>query len=245
MAVKTAIINGTPYITPLNVNSGESLGNTSKLSYSIETEKKELPNYQGGGGNDDAFEKFKSGRVALSVRHVSLSALSLALGATSATVTGAAVADEPHTVETLGQLVALDNPQDLAQSLTVTPAAGGTAFVEGTDYIRKRSGIIPLADGSMTADLDIEVSYTKLGGVVFQALVKMITETGLLFDGVNERSGKPWVAKFHRVAWGASKNFEFIGDDFASFDIEGEILAADFITGVGLSQFLELKVGDL
>lgn len=243
MAVKTAIINGTPYITPLNVNSGESLGNTSKLTYSIETEKKELPNYQGGGGNDDVFEKFKTGRVSLDCRHVSLSVLKLALGATAAEVASGAVPDEEHEVIALDRLIVLDHVQDLAQTLTV--AAGATNYVEGTDYIRKRAGIIPLATGTITVGAVLEISYTKHKHSVFQALINLITETGLVFDGKNERSGNPWLGKFHRVGWGPTKSLEFIGEDFANFSIEGEILSAEFVTGVGLSKFVELKVGDL
>lgn len=244
-AVKTAILNGTAYITPLGINSGESLGNSSKLTYTIETEKKELPNYQGGGGNDDVFEKFKTGRVSLECRHVSLSVLKLALGATATSVASGAVADEPQTVVALDRLIVLDHMQDLSQTLTVTPAAGGTPFVEGTDYIRKRAGIFPITGGGIAVDDDLEISYTKHKHVIFQALINLITETGLVFDGENQRSGNPWLGKWHRVGWGATKTIDFIGEDFANFSIEGEVLSADFITGVGLSKFVELKVGDL
>lgn len=243
--VRTAIINGTPYITPLGVNAGESLGNTSKMTYTVETEKKELPNYQGGGGNDDVFEKFKSGRVALSCRHVTLAVLALALGATAVSVAAGEVDDEAHTVAELDKLIVLDHLQDLTAEMTVAPALTGDPYVEGVDYIRKRAGIIPITGGDIAADAEIKISYTKHKHAVFQALVNMISETGLVFDGVNERSGAPWLGKFHRVGWGPAKSLEFIGDDFASFDIEGEILSADFVIGVGLSKFVEIKVGDL
>lgn len=245
MAVKTAIINGTPYITPLGVNSGKSLGNLGKMTYSAEVEKKESANNQGGGGNDDVFYKFKSGRVSLSCRHVTLAMLQLALGATSEAVAVAAVVDEPHTVVALDELIELDHMQDLAEELTVTSADGLTTYVVGTDYIRKRAGIIPITGGAILVAAIPKVSYTKHKHVVFQALVNLITETGLLFDGNNERSGNPWIGKWHRIGWGVSPTIEFIGDDFANFDIEGEILDADFITGVGLSKVLALKVGDL
>ncbi|MDR1995151.1 hypothetical protein [Azonexus sp.] len=243
--VRTAIINGTNYITPLNVNSGESLGNVSKMTYSVELDKKELPNYQGSGGNDDVFWKPKSGSVSLSCRHVSIEMMKIALGATAKVVAAGAVDGEAHTVVDLDKLIALDHLQDLSAELTVSPAGTGPDFVEGVDYIRKRAGITPMSTGSMAADDEIEISYTKHKHAVFQALINMITETGLLFDGVNERTGKPWQGKFHRVAWGPSKSLELINDDFASFDIEGEILIADFVTGVGLSQMVEIKVGDL
>ena len=90
----------------VGVNAGESLGNTSKMTLAITTEKKEVANYQGGGGNDDAFEKFKSGTLSLSCRHVTLATLTKALGATAAAVAAGAVADEVHTVVALDTLIA-------------------------------------------------------------------------------------------------------------------------------------------
>jgi hypothetical protein len=245
MAVKTAIINGTPYITPLNVNSGKSLGNTSKMTYVVEVEKKELPNNQGGGGNDDVFYLFKSGRVSLDCRHVTQAMLEIALGATATAEAVAPVAAEPHTVVALDELIELNHMQDLAVALTVTDVGAVVTYVEGTDYIRKRAGIIPITGGAIAAAASLEISYTKHKHVVFQALVNLIKETGLLFDGNNERSGNPWLGKWHRIGWGVSPTIDFIGNDFINFAIEGEILDADFITGVGLSKVLALKVGDL
>ena len=99
MAAKTAILSGTPYISPVGVNAGEALGNTSKLTVAITTEKKELPNYQGGGGNDDSFERFKSGTVTLACRHVSLATMTKALGASAVSVAAGTVADEAHRSE--------------------------------------------------------------------------------------------------------------------------------------------------
>lgn len=246
MAVKSAILAGTPYISAVGVNAGESLGNTSKMALAITTEKKEIPNYQGGGGNDDSFEKFKSGTLSLSCRHVTLATLTKALGATAAAVAAGAVVDEAHEVVALDTLIALNHLQDMSVALTVENNAGTVTYTEGTHYIRKRAGIIPLtASGGMAATDDIKISYSKHKHARFQGLVNLIQESRLLFDGVNERSNAPWVAIFHRVKWSPAKNIDFIGEDFASFDIEGEILAYEGITTPGASQFYELLVGDL
>lgn len=242
---KTAIINGTPYVSPVGVNAGESLGNTSKLSVAIAVDKKELPNYQGGGGNDDAFERFKSGTISLSARHVSISVLEMALGGTATAVAAGAVADEEHEVIEVGKLLSLDHMQDMSASLTVTPSAGGAALEEGVDYIRKRAGIIPIEGGGIAAGTELSFAYTKHKHQRIQALLSTVTERGLLFDGINERTNKPWVARFHRVSFGVAKSLEFIGEDFASFEVEGEILAADHVTETGKSRFYEVLVGDL
>lgn len=246
MAAKTAILSGTPYISPVGVNAGEALGNTSKITVTITTEKKELPNYQGGGGNDDSFEKFKSGTITLACRHVSLATLTKALGATAVSVAAGAVADEAHTVVALDRLIALDHLQDMSVAIEVTNDAGTTTYAEGTHYLRKRAGIIPLtAVGGMAVDDDIKISYTKSKHARFQALVNLIQESSLLFDGLNERSNKPWMWRFHRISWGPAKSLELVGEDFASFDMDGEILAWDGITETGKSQFYEALVGDL
>lgn len=247
MAIKTAILAGTPYISDVGVNSGESVGNTSKLAVAITTEKKETANHQGGGGNDDSFERFKSGSVTLTCKHVSLAVLTKALGATAATVASGVVTDEQYTVVAVDTLIVLNSMQDMGLPCTVKNMAGSTTYVEGTHYTRKRGGIIPIggAAGGIVAADTIKVSYTKTKHVRFQGLVNLIQESRLFFDGVNERSNKPWQGIFHRVKWGPAKSLDFITEDFASFEIEGEILAYDAIQAAGKSQFYELLVGDL
>ena len=245
MAIKkTAIINGTPYLNPVGVNSGKSLGNTTKLSVAAAVTKKTIPNMQGGGGNDDSFEKLESLTLSMSCRHVSIATLELALGGTAVAVAAGAVADEPHEVIELDTLIAFNHMQDMSQTLTVEPSAGGAAFIEGTDYLRKRAGIIPVTGGAIAAAADLLISYTKAAHQRIQALLSTVTERGLLFDGINERTNKPWSYKFHRVAWGVAKTIEIIGEEFVSFDIEGEGLAWDGITETGKSQFYEVLVGD-
>jgi len=242
---KTAIINGTPYLSPVGVNAYESLGNTTKLSLAITVDKKELPNMQGGGGNDDAFEKFKSGILSMSCRHVSIAVLEMALGGKAAAVAAGAVAAEPHTVVALDKLLLLDSMQDMSQELTVTPAAGGDAYEEGVDYIRKRTGIIPVTGGTIATEADLLFAYTKAAHQRIQNLLSTITERSFMFDGINERSNSPWCHRFHRVAWGIAKGFELIGEDFVSFDIEGEVLRADHITDPAMSPFYESLVGGI
>lgn len=246
MAVKTAIFKGTPYLSPVGVKAGEALGNTSQMTLSVSTEKKELPDFQNpGGGLDDSFERFKSATVAFKFRHVSAAVLALALGGTSAAVVAAAVTDESHEVVTLDRLIDFNHLPDPAIAPVVTNAAGTTTFVAGTDYVVKRSGIVPLSTGAITAASTILVDYTKLKAQRIQALVNLIQEGRILFDGVNERSNSPFVAVLHRVKFGPAKSLEFIGDDFISFDVEGELLVDEGVTGSGLSQYMEVMVGGI
>lgn len=246
MAVKTAIIKGTPYLSAVGVNAGESLGNTSKLTYSVTTESKDLADNQNpGGGLDDSFTRFKEATVSLACRHVSIKTLEMALGGTAAAVAAGAVVDEQKTVVALDRLIALDNMQDMSIPVVVKNSAGAVTYIEGTDYIRKRLGIIPVTGGALAAAAVLKISYTKAAHQRIQALINLTQESRLMFDGINERSNKSWASIMHRVKWGPAKSIDFIGDDFVSFEIEGKLLAYDAITAVGKSQYMELLVGDL
>lgn len=242
---KTAILNGTPSISAVGVNAYESLGNVGKLTVTANFEEKSVPNYEGGGGDNDAFSKFKDGSVSLDCRQVSIALFEIALGGTPDAVAAGAVAAELHTVVELDKLIMLDHMQDMDIPLTVESNVGATVYVEGVDFIRKRAGIIPLSEGDILAAEVLKVGYTKHKHQRIQALINTVTEKGLLFDGRNERSGAPWLGKFHRIAFGPTKTLEFIGDDFLNWTIEGKILAYDGITDPAKSQFYEVLVGDL
>lgn len=246
MTVKTAIIKGTPYISDVGVNAGKPLGNTSKLTYAQTTDTKDLPDFQNpGGGLDDTMDRIKEATVTLSCRHVSIAVLTLALGGTAAAVAAGAVAAEPHTVVELDSLISLDHLQDMSIPLTVKDEAGLVTYVEGTDYLRKRGGIIPITGGNIAAANVVKIGYTKAKHQRIQALVSLIQEKRMHFDGINERSNKPWAAIFHRIKFGPAKNIELIGDDFMSFDIEGKLLKDESVTDPAKSQYMELLVGDL
>lgn len=234
----TGILKGTPYFNQV------ALGNTSKISYSVETETKELPDSENpGGGLDDSFERVKAAKLSFSFRRISIAMLELAFGATASTVASAAVASENHTVAALDKLIVFDHLQDMSIPLTVKK--GVTVFVEGTDYIRKRVGIIPLTGGAILAADVLDVGYTKAKHVVIQGLLNLTQEGPVLLDCINERNNAPFVGAFHRVKMGVAKNVEFIGDDFVSFDIEGTVLKDSTITAAGKSQYYEIKVGAL
>lgn len=234
------ILKGTPYFQ--NV----ALGLSSKISYSVETEEKDLPDSENpGGGLADSFERISSIKLAFSFRKVSVKSLELAFGGTSTAVPSAAVTDEEHTVAALDQLIALDNPQDMSVALVVKNEAGTTTYIEGTDYIRKRVGIIPLTDGAITAAAVLSFSYTKAVHVVVQGLLNLTREGPVLLDCINERNNAIFVGAFHRVKMGVAKNVEWIGDDYVSFDVEGKCLKDETITDPAKSPYYEIKVGAL
>ena len=100
-------------------------------------------------------------------------------------------------------------------------------LTEGVDYQRVRAGIIPLTGGSLLAADDITISYTAVATARVDGLMYTSSEFEGLFDGINERDGKPAMGTFYRLVFGPAANVELIGDEFISFDCEAECLADD------------------
>jgi hypothetical protein len=239
-----AIFKGTPYLSPYGVNALESLGNTSKLSYSVDLDEKELPDFETpGGGVDTKLVRVKAAKVNLSLRKVKISNLALAFGGDAAAFTGGAVAAEAHTAGAASCLVVLDFPQDMTKELTVTPEAGGPAYEEGVDYQRVRAGIIPLEGGAIDVDDAVKVAYTKLAGHKIEGLINLNRDFHLLFDGINEVDDAPFLGEFYKVKFGPAKGVEFIGDDFVSLDLEGTVQKDETKIGTGVSKYMNLRTG--
>lgn len=242
MATKAGILKGTPYIGLFGAaNPLLSAGNTSKCSFSIETEDKELPDWQNpGGGLDASFPRLKSSKVSLSFRHMKKHVLELVTGGVATTQAAGAVVAEAHNDIVLGGLIVFAKAQDLA--LTCTVKKGATTYVEGTDYTRVRAGIIPLASGTMVSGDDITVDYTGLAAESIEGQVNLTREYHVLFDGIDEVGANGMLADWYRVKFGPAKNIEFIGDDFINFDVDGTLLKDESKTGTGVSQYYMLRV---
>ncbi len=244
MAIQAGIIKGTAY---LGKGTGALLpaGNTSKCSYSIETEDKELPDFQNpGGGLDDSFVRLKSSKIAFSFRHMKKHVLELVTGGTSTAQTAGAVTDEAHNDVVIGGLIATSKAMDLSVAPVVK--VGAATKTVGVDYTVVRAGILlPATGGSILAMDDVLISYTSLAAEKIEGQISLSDDYHVIFDGVNERTSKPLLADWYRVQFGPAKNIEFIGDDYISFDVEGKLLKDETKTGVGASQYYSLRVAGL
>jgi len=244
MTTQAGIIKGTAY---LGKGSGALLaaGNASKCSYSIETEDKELHDYQNpGGGLDDSFTRLKSSKISFSFRHLKKHVLELVTGGVSTAQTAGAVTAEAHNDVILGGLVATDKAMDLSVAPVVK--TGSTTHVAGVDYTVVRAGIIiPLTGSAILAGDDITIGYTALAAEKIQGQINLTSDYHVIFDGTNERTGQPILADWFRVQFGPAKNIEFIGDDYISFDVDGKLLKDETKTGTGVSQYYTLRVGGL
>lgn len=241
----TVRLSGLIKLAPVQSNAYVDFVNSTTMDLALETDEITVENATGGGGNDDIDRKVKSLKLSVSARRVSVDLLELALGGAATKVATGAVTAETHVVEALGAEIILNNLRDRTVALVVTPDGGGTPLVAGEDYEITQFGIRPLEGGDIAVDDEISVAYTKAAQVKVEALLNLAAERGVFIAAKNERTGADWAGKFHRVSFSPAKNLKFYdGNQFASFDLEAEVLIADWITGDNLSRYYQLLVGD-
>ena len=212
---------------------GRDVGNVSKLALSIETDSKNRPNYRGGGGNAAVVELVKAVKLSATFDSFNNENIALALRGSVTELTGAAVTDESVSA-VLDRLCRTTSMIDLSQPVTVK--VGAQAKVKDTDYTLTAAGIIPLKGGTITAAAAMLISYKSVTGSVLEALVNSGEELTIVFDGINENTGKRSLMDVYRWKPAPTSGLDLISDDFAEFDIEGEVLA-DSTKGAGLSKF--------
>lgn len=219
------------------------IGNTSKLDFAVEEDKKELMDYENpGGGVADSVTRIKSVKLTLTVHKLSAENLALALRGVSAVVAGGAQTDESHANVQVGGLVVFDKTPDTAIAYVVTNVGATITYTVGTDYIVRRAGLEIPAGSTIVDASTILVDYTALAAVKVEALTNVGEEVRLVFDGINEANGKPMLVEAFRVKPGATKGWSLIGDDFAALEIEADVLKDETITGTGLSQYFKARM---
>ena len=220
------------------------MGNISEFTTSFDEEKKELKNYQGGGGNANVLTNI-SGITGNIKAHDFLAAnIAKALRAAVKLAATADVADEMHTVFAKeDELVPFANIPDLSSDVTVVDGAGNTTITAGEHYEITKSGIRFLMDvASLTS---IKVTYKSLDAQVVQALVESGKDYTLFMEGLNDaQSGKPFTIRVHRIKFSPAQNLGFISEDFAELDMPFEILSDPRQTGNGISRFMQIDLAE-
>lgn len=119
---------------------------------------------------------------------------------------------------------------------------GRILLTAGTDYELRSTGVLISSSAAYTDLEPLEADYTTVAQDLVQALVSSGREYELVFDGVNEaRSGKRMNVNAFRVRLGALQNLSLIGEEYASMEISGKLLA-DTSKGAGLSQYFRAAV---
>ena len=241
MSTVSYIGKGTVYLQVGN-NPLMSIGNVSKLSVAVAEDRQDMTDYENaGGGIAESVSRVKSASLDMTAYSFSQTNLAQALRGTTGAVTATSVVAEPVTAA-VGGLHVLAKLPDASVAMTVESAVGATTFVEGTDYVRTRSGFTIPVGSAITDGTALTVDYKSLAGDALQALTNGAVDVRLVFEGLNEaRSGKAIVAEFFRVQFSPTKALDLIGDKFSELQLTGMILKDSTKTGAGLSQYMTVR----
>ncbi|MGL5394117.1 MAG: hypothetical protein ACRDBQ_02435 [Shewanella sp.] len=215
-------------------------GNVTSAKLAFAVDKKTMKNFQGGGGNLASNEKISEVSLALTLTNMIAENIALAMQSTMGVVIATTVSAEPVKAYTNG-LAVTQHMIDTSQPVTVTTSAD--VAIAASNYEVRAAGIV-LKDGFAHTDGDnIKVSYTIRPSSILQAAMAYGAELSVVLDGINDDNGKPHVLKVWRWKPAPTTGFDLIGEDYASFDLSGEILA-DTSKPIGKSQFFELHLAN-
>jgi hypothetical protein len=236
---------GDLYLAPAGGGPARPVGSASQIQLGITEDEKDQQNYGRAGGLLNSVSRITAVTLALTLQSLSPPNLALALRADRSDIEAGTVTGEAHTAYT-GALIRIANidPSDVV----VTDASDGTTtYTEGADYKVTSAGVIPLAGGAIDTaiqalsepsdGLPVTIDYSYGARSVVEALTHSGTEYVLYFDGLNEAdSGKSAVGDLWRVKFGAAKQLDLVGDDYAGLELAGKLLA-DNSKGAGESAF--------
>ncbi|MDT4846738.1 hypothetical protein FQZ97_807720 [compost metagenome] len=217
------------------------IGNCNSLSYEATPQEIEEQDYTTpGGGLDASVQRITAVNVNYNARHFKAENMARALYGNATNVAAGTVTGEEKKAWP-GALLVLDHPG--ATNVVITPAAGGSALVAGTDYNLNAAGFPEFTENGAvtTAGMDVEIDYSYAKHVTIQALVKSGKRYRMVFVGLNEaRSGKPVVVEVFRVNHSPA-SLGFIGDEFQGMEFSAKCEKDPTKTGTGVSQYLVIK----
>ncbi|PKF60617.1 hypothetical protein CW745_13885 [Psychromonas sp. psych-6C06] len=215
---------------------GRDVGNVSKLDFAIETEQKTKPSFRPGGGNVASSERVKSVKLAATLDSFNNENLALALRG-NVEIKGSKTVTDEVVVAVMPGLIETKETVDASKVVVVKTADDATTYVKGTDFEVTAAGIKTLSTGAIVDGASLKVTYETLAVSALEALVNSGEEVRMVFDGINDETGKASVVKVYRWKPAPTSGLSLIGNDYGEFDLEGECLADDAITDTGKSKF--------
>jgi hypothetical protein len=219
------------------------LGNCSALTFGVEQEKKSLRDFRSpGGGAYNSLDRITSVNMSITATDLSPQNLSMALYGNTSAVVGGSITNEPQVAYAGGYLTTdYDATAITAVKNKITPA---TVYTAGTDYIFQYGAIFIPAGSTIPVPSDpdtpnITIDYTSKSGNLVQALTSAAQELEMVFLGLNEAdSGSSATVKVWRAKFGPAASIALIGDDYASLEMSGSLLADASKTGL-VSQYFQ------
>lgn len=218
------------------------MGNASKLEIAVKDKKENLGDFtKPGGGNYASVSRIDTVTLSVTLHDLNKANVARAIFGTGSSVTGASVTDEAVTAYK-GAIVPLAHPSPT--SVVVKDSATGlTTYVANTDYEVRAGGIYIIDAGAITDSEALKVSYTYAGYDKVEAMTSGALTLEMHFEGLNEaNSGKPVIVDIYRVQLSPAKALSLLGDKFVDLQIDAEVLADKSKTGVGISQYFNVKL---
>lgn len=228
-ATSTLIASGPIYFQNTS-DGGKSyyIGDVAKFEISQSVETKDLVSGRAGkGAKLKSLSRLKDVKAKITFNEINAKTLELALRAGITDVAAGSVSNETHADVGIDALVMFDYLPDAAQTITVKSEDGNTTYVLGTDYDLETVGIVPKAGGAIAEDATIKVSYTKLASSIIAALLNSGKEYSIVAALVNEaESDRKFTLRIPKITFTPASSVSLIGTDFATLEVEGDILQA-------------------
>lgn len=219
------------------------IGNVSELVFAHEESKISVEDFtEAGGGEYDAIRRVTAVTLTKTMWDI-LDPTNLARavrGLASLQSSLTPIAGETH-IAYRGGLIPLDRIPDHGEEITVSDI-GTTSYNEGTDWVRRPSGIEVLSDGAIDDESELLFDYTPLASDTIEALVTTGQKYRLFFEGLNEAdSGRPVLIDVHKYSPGVAQSLGWIGSEFLSMQTAGDVLKDTSIVGDSLSKFYRVR----
>lgn len=191
--------------------------------------KKKKESHTGKNATIARFETTTDVEVQIDICEIRRRPLELFLHGKSSDVAGATITAEPIKA-VLGSGVMLDKMVDSFTSLTDTGAAN--TFTEGSDYTRDNNIILfPTTGGAITDGQDLEANYQSKAELIHTIFTSPNFYSYWVFDGLNRASDDSRVIIEMYKARFDPTSFEAINDDFAKYELKGDLHYDDCFAG--------------
>jgi len=242
---------GTLYVADRDVNGLPdglvSVGNVPSLELSIETTKFEHKESESGNRAVDLtiIQELK-GTFSLILESISAENMAMAFFGTLSTETGAAVVDEPVTINTADVKYILANV-NLNSTIPATATDSVLAAMAlGTDFtVDYSTGTITvLSTGTVPPALPdtILVSYTFISHYKTAAFTQTSVIKYFRFEGINTVDDLEVIVDVPKAELDPAQNFPLINDEIAQLTIAGTMLSDSLaLARIGSSFFTERR----
>lgn len=218
-------------------------GNAESLNLSFSTDKKQLPNYRGGGGNRNVKELVTGVSAAIGMYDLTPGNIARAYEGKASAGTTTAITDELLACGgELDEFVPFARLPDLSKTVTVVDAAASPQTLEaGTDYVLTPHGLT-IKSGKITA-AGLKVSYSPAASSAIELLVGAGVEWEIYVAGLNgAQNGKPYAVRLHRVKFGLASELGLLSQDYSQISPTIEVLVDTTKTGEGISKFATIEM---